>query len=66
MKNSGQRSVKKYESDKTQSRKVRKQTNVGASIEGKNVAAEGSTEARRKDDIGCTEERDNEKVPALM
>ena len=66
MKNSRQRSVKKYESDKTQSNKVRERMNVGASTEGKVEAAQGSTEARRKDDIGCTELRNSEKVPALM
>ena len=56
----------KYESDKTHQRKTSQRTNVVASTESKVKAAEGSTEARRKDDIGCTEEWDNEKVPALM
>ena len=47
-------------------KKVRKRTNVGASAESKVEAAEGSTEARRKDDSGCTEVRNKEEVPALM
>ena len=42
----------KYKSDKSQWRKVRKRTNVGASTEGKVEAAEGSTEAQRKDNNG--------------
>ena len=29
-------------------------------------AAEGSTEARTKDDNGCTEMRNSEEVPALI
>ena len=40
--------------------------NVGASTEAKVEAAEGSTEARRKDDNGCTEVRNIEEVPVLM
>ena len=45
---------------------MRKRTNVGASKEGKDEAAEGSTEARRKDENGCTEVRNSEEVPALI
>ena len=56
----------KYESDKTQYRKVRKPTNIGASKGGQVEVAEGSTEACRKDDNGCTEVRNREEVPALM
>ena len=56
----------KYVSDKTQQRKVRKRTNVGASKGGKVETAEGSTDARTKDDNGCTEVRNREEVPALM
>ena len=40
--------------------------NVGASTEGKVDAAEGSTEARRKDENGCTEVRNKEEVPTVM
>ena len=56
----------KYESDKTQKKKVRKPTNIAASTEGEVEAAEGSTEARRKKQNGCTEVRNREEVPALM
>ena len=56
----------KYESDKTQYRKVRKPTNIGASKGGKVEVAEGSTERCRKDDNGCTEVRIREKVPPLL
>ena len=45
---------------------MRKRANVGASTEGEVEAAEGSTEARRKDDNGCTEVRNREEVPVLM
>ena len=41
-------------------------TNLGASTEGKVEVAEGNTEARRKDDNGCTEVRNSEEVPALI
>ena len=65
--------MKKYQSEKTKLRKVRKQTNVGGSTEGRVQASEGrvqasegSTEARRKDDNGCTELRHSEEVPALI
>ena len=40
--------MKNYESDKSQSRKVRKQANIGASTEGKVEAAEGSTKRAEK------------------
>ena len=50
----------KYESDKTQKRKVRKPTNVGGWTEGKFEAVEGTNEARRKDENGCTEMRNKE------
>ena len=56
----------KSESSKTQKLKVTKRTNVGASTEGEVEAAEGNTEARRKDDNCCTEVRNGEEVPALM
>ena len=56
----------KYETDKTQERKVKKRMDVGASTEGKVEEADGSTEERRKDDNGCTEVRNPEEVPALM
>ena len=46
--------------------KVTKWMNVGASTEGKVEAAEGSTEAGRKDDNGCTEVRNRDEVKALM
>ena len=39
---------------------------VGSSTEGKVEAAAGSTDARRKDDNGCTEVRNREEVPTLM
>ena len=55
-----------YERDKTQQRKVRKRTNVGGLTEGKVEAVEGSTEARRKDENGCTEMRNIEEVPAFI
>ena len=45
---------------------MRKQTNLGGLAEDKVEAAGGSTEARRKDDNGCTELRKREEVPALM
>ena len=45
---------------------MRKRANVGASTEGKVEAAEGSSEAHRKDDNGCTEVRNREEVPALI
>ena len=45
---------------------MRKRTNVVASTEGKVEAAQGSTEARKKDDYGCTKERNSEEDPALM
>ena len=61
----GTAKYEKYESDETQKRKVRKRTNVRASTEGKVEAAEGSTEARKKDDNGCTELRNREEVPAF-
>ena len=46
--------------------KVRKRTNVGGWTEGKVAAAGVSTEARRKDENGCTEVRKTEKLPAFM
>ena len=45
---------------------MRKRTNVGASKGGKVETAEGITEARRKDDNGCTEVCNSEEVPALI
>ena len=45
---------------------MRKPTTEGASTEGKVEAAQGSTEARRKHDNGCTELRSREEVTALM
>ena len=54
-----------YESDKTKYRKVRKRTNVGGWTEGKVEAVEGRTEARRKDENGCTEVRNIEEVLAF-
>ena len=62
----GKAKYEKYESDKAQQTKVRERMNVGASTEGKVDEAEDSTEARRKDDNGCTEVRNIEEVPALM
>ena len=56
----------KNQSDKTHKAKVRKPTNEGASTECKVEAAEGSTEAGRKDDNGCTEVRNREEVTALL
>ena len=45
---------------------MRKRTNVVGSTEGKFEVAEGSSEARRKDDNGCTNVRYREEVPALI
>ena len=45
---------------------MRERTNVVASTEGKFEAAEGSTEARRKDDNGGMDVRNSEEGPALM
>ena len=56
----------RYESDKTQQRKVRKWTIVGDRTEVKVEAVEGTSEARRKDDNGCTEVRNRLEVSALM
>ena len=42
-----------------------KRTNLGGWNEGKDEAVEGSTEARRKDENGCTEVRNSEEVPAF-
>ena len=44
---------------------MRKRTNVGGCTEGKVEAVECSTEARRKDENGCTEVRNTEEVPAF-
>ena len=66
MNNRLQRSVKKNQGDKTHKAMVRKRTKEGASTEGKVEAADGSTEAGRKDDNGCTEVRNREEVTALM
>ena len=56
----------KYESDKTQYRKVRKRTNVGGWTEGKIEAVEGRTEARRKNEKGFTEVHNLEQVSAFI
>ena len=57
----------KYKSDKkTQQRHVRERMNVGGLQEDKVEAAGGTTEARRKDDNGCTEVRNTEELPAFM
>ena len=46
--------------------KGEKPMNVGGWTEDKVAAAGGSTEARRKDENGCTEVRNTEDVPAFM
>ena len=56
----------KYESDKTQQRKVRKRTDVGGSTQGKFEAVEGSTEACRKDKNGCIEVPKRVEVSAFI
>ena len=45
---------------------MRKRTNVGGSTEGEVAAAGGSSEARRKDENGCSKVRNREEVPAFM
>ena len=47
-------------------KKDEKRTNEDGSTEGKVEAAEGSTDARRKVEIGCTEVPDGEEVPAIL
>ena len=51
---------------KTQYIKVRKRANVGGWPEDNVEAAGGSTEARRKDENGCTEVRNRKEVHAFM
>ena len=45
---------------------MRKRTNVGGLNEGKVEAVEGTTEALRKDENGCTEVRKGEEIPPFI